>query len=281
MKYRNLTKQNNAVVGMITAILIVGLIIMVLTIVNYSYVPRWVENEEASHMESVSNQFAMLKYALDIQSMVNNNTALTTSIKLARDEIQFFEPYRTFGSLTVKTDTCTISIEDNESNYYNFTTDSIEFTSQNTYFVNQNYIMEGGALILSQTESSVMKGQPSIIITEYGHNLTITFINITGVSGRSYASGYGTYPIHTKVTNYPHQYTKITNVRKLTVYTSYPKAWHSIYNDSLKYSGFNYSLDPLDTQDRVVVNFDDVTGDDYTFNIKEVKISAQIAWGLI
>jgi len=281
MKFHNITKSNNAVVGMISAILLIGLLIMVLSFVNYSYVPRWVENEESSHMEMVSNQFAQLKYALDIQSLINDNTALTTSIKLSRDEIPFLDPYRNFGSITVKPDRCTFAIMDNNSNYNNFTTDSIEFSSQNLYFVNQDYIFEAGAIILAQSNSSVMKGQPSITVTEYGKNLSITFVNITGVRGKSFASGIGTYPIYTRVLSTNDQFTTIENVEKLTVFTNYPKAWYTIFNDSLVYSGFNYSLNPLDANNRVIVDFDNVPTDDYNIIIKEVKISAQIAWGIV
>ena len=281
MKFHNITKSNNAVVGMISAILLIGLLIMVLSFVNYSYVPRWVENEESSHMEMVSNQFAQLKYALDIQSLINDNTALTTSIKLSRDEIPFLDPYRNFGSITVKPDRCTFAIMDNNSNYNNFTTDSIEFSSQNLYFVNQDYIFEAGAIILAQSNSSVMKGQPSITVTEYGKNLSITFVNVTGVRGKSFASGIGTYPIYTRVLSTNDQFTTIENVEKLTVFTNYPKAWYTIFNDSLVYSGFNYSLNPLDANNRVIVDFDNVPTDDYNIIIKEVKISAQIAWGIV
>jgi len=281
MKYHNITKSNDAVVGMISAILLIGLLIMVLSFVNYSYVPRWVENEESSHMEMVSNQFAQLKYALDIQSLISDNTALTTSIKLSRDEIPFLDPYRNFGSITVKPDRCTFVIMDNNSNYNNFTTDSIEFSSQNLYYVNQDYIFEAGAIILAQSNSSVMKGQPSITVTEYGKNLSITFVNITGVRGKSFASGIGTYPIHTRVLSTNDQFTTIENVEKLTVLTNYPKAWYTIFNDSLIYSGLNYSLNPLDSNNRVIVEFDNVPADNYNIIIKEVKISAQIAWGIV
>ena len=281
MKFHNITKSNDAIVGMISAILLIGLLIMVISFVNYSYVPRWVENEESSHMEMVSNQFAQLKYAIDIQSLINDNTALTTSIKLSRDEIPFLDPYRNFGSITVKPDRCTFVIEDNTSRYYNFTTDSIEFSSQNLYYVNQDYIFEAGAIILAQSNSSVMKGQPSITVTEYGENISITFVNITGVRGKSFASGIGTYPIYTRVLSTDDQFTTIENVEELTIYTNYPKAWFTIFNDSLIYSGFNYSLIPLDTNNRVIVEFDNVPEDDYNIIIKEVRISAQIAWGIV
>ena len=70
-------------------------------------------------------------------------------------------------------------------------------------------------------------------------------------------------------------------MEKLIVITNYPKAWFTIFNDSLVYSGFNYSINPLDTNNRVIVEFDNVPEDDYNIIIKEVKISAQIAWGIV
>jgi hypothetical protein len=281
MKFRKINNTNNAVVGMISAILIIGLLVMVLGYVNYSYVPQWIENEEASHMDLVSNQFSQLKYALDIQSIVGDDTAITSPIQLSRNEIPFLDPYISFGTLNVNSDVLTLVIEDNTNTYYNFTTDSIKFSSQNIYFVNQDYIYEAGALILSQDDTSVMKGKPSIIITDYGKNFTISFINISGISSKTYAAGYGTYPISTKALNSNNNDYFIEDIEKLTIYTDYPNAWFNIFNDSLIYSGFNYSILPLDDTNKVIIEFNDTSGDGYDLILKEIEISTQVAWGLV
>ena len=80
-----------------------------------------------------------------------------------------------------------------------YSTDSIKFTSHNTNFVDQSYIYEAGALILNQADESVLLARPSILVTEYGKNLTISFINISvGTGANNFVSGRGTLcHIHT------------------------------------------------------------------------------------
>ena len=73
----------------------------------------------------------------------------------------------------------------------------------------------------------------------------------------------------------------IEDIEKLTIYTDYPNAWFNIFNDSLIYSGFNYSILPLDDTNMVIIEFNDTSGDGYDLMLKEIEISTQVAWGLV
>jgi len=45
MKILNLKNEDNAVVGIITVVLIIGLLVSVLSVVKLTYVPQWVEED--------------------------------------------------------------------------------------------------------------------------------------------------------------------------------------------------------------------------------------------
>ncbi|GAG70534.1 unnamed protein product [marine sediment metagenome] len=254
------------------------------------YVPQWIEEREAAHMEEVSNQFAMLKYALDIQSIVDESTAMSATITLGNKEIPFFDLGRTFGTLSIIEDSCTMTIKNNTmSNSYS--TDAIKYSSRNLYFVDQSYVYEAGSLILSQYPSSILYGKPSFFVTEFGKNLSFTFVNISGI-GKTSISGYGNYPVYLTVINPGNQYIEINNVTNITITTNYVDAWYLALNSTLMQlvSGFEYKGDEVSRVgynitsdgDRVTLEFiDNASGDYVNFFIREVNISAQMAFGLI
>ncbi|RLF36540.1 MAG: hypothetical protein DRN03_03545, partial [Thermoplasmata archaeon] len=67
-------RVDKAVVGIVVAVLLLGLIVAVMTMINLTYVPKWLKEVEASHMREVQNQFADLKYAIDMLALVRQHT---------------------------------------------------------------------------------------------------------------------------------------------------------------------------------------------------------------
>ncbi len=290
MRMKKIKNSDDAVVGIVVTVLLIGLIMAAMVMVKTVYVPQWIEEKEAAHMEEVSNQFAMLKYALDIQSIVNQSTAISATITLGNKEIPFFDLGRTFDSLSIIEDSCTITVKNNTVSS-SYSTDVIKYSSRNLYFVDQSYVYEAGSLILSQYPSNILYGKPSFFVTEFGKNLSFTFVNISGIAGRTSVSGYGNYPIYLKVINPNNQYTEINNVTDITIVTNYADAWYIALNSSLmqSISGFEYEGNGVSevgynitsASDRVTLEFIDSSGDYVNLFIKEVDISAQIAFGLI
>jgi len=285
MKKNRIINSDEAVVGIVVTVLIIGLILSVLVMVNTVYVPQWTEGKEAAHMEEVSNQFTQLKYALDLQSIANDSTTMSTSIVLGSREIPFFNSGRTYGSLEIEDNSCRIIVNRNgTSTSYSYLSDSIMYSSGNSRFVDQSYVYQAGALILNQLDSSIVYGMPSFFITTWGENMSFTIVNISGISGKTFVSGYGTYPIYTKcITSETTIPPPITNVTNITVVTEYPNAWKMVFNNSLvsyTYNGIEYGFDES-YSDRIIIEFSDDEGDYYNLFVKEVKISAQIAFGLV
>lgn len=280
--HRSLINDENGVVGVVVTVLIIGLLLAVIVMVQTVYIPQWIEEKEAVHMDQVANGFAQLKYALDIQSLVDDSTTISTYIPLGSKEIPIFNIGRSFDQLLIEDNSLRITIETNDSlPVKTYSSDSIIFSSQNSHFVNQQYIYEGGAMILNQDPSSVMYGKPSFIVTDYNFSLNFTIINISSVSGSNSVSGQGMYPIYTEITeNNVGVYQAFENVTNITIRTSYPKAWFSSLNSTLRLRWSNNTIDLLDTG--IIIRFVD-DNNQYIpnkVNIREVDVKAQIAFGL-
>ncbi|MFH1013365.1 MAG: hypothetical protein V1769_02515 [Thermoplasmatota archaeon] len=284
----SLRKNEQGVVGIVVTVLLIGLILAVTVMIQTAYIPQWLEESEATHMDEVSNEFTRLKYALDIQSLVNDSTSVSTFISLGIKEIPVFNTGRTFDDLRIIDDAFYMTIERNgTAEVKEFSSDSIVFTSKNSYFVNQKYIYEGGALILQQDPTNILYGNPNIKVTEYNFSLSLVLVNISVVSGSDAVSGYGNYPIYTEVQsnefyNYSWCWDLFENVTNITIFSSYPHAWYTAFNSSLRNMWNNYTID--EQSDRVVIRFrESPTSDRYIpnlFKVHEVKVNTKISFGL-
>lgn len=273
---RDINSSDDAVVGIVVTVLLIGLAIAVTVMINNVYVPQWLEESEAAHMEDVADQFAQLKYAIDLQSLVKQKTAISCSITLGAQEIPILGVGKTFGTLEIQEDECIIIIQ-NETNIWNYSVGMIRFSSGNSYFVRQDYIYEAGALILNQhPEGSMLIGKPSFLADF--EKITFTVINVTTSVGKSFVSGYGTYPIHTEFVE-ANTISGIANVTNITVISDYPNAWRIAFESTLKRSDNPYSADMVNMSgDRVTVDF---SGTENLFDLKYVEIFAQVAPGWI
>jgi hypothetical protein len=261
------------VVGIVVAVLLIGLAVAVTGMIQTVYVPQWMKQKEAGHMQEVSSQFVQLKYALDIQSLVGENSAISTYINLGSEGIPIFSSGRTFDSLEILSNSCNITIS-NSTDSITFLLGSIKYSSGNSYYVDQSFIFEAGALILNQLSNSILTGKPYLSVSNFT-NLSLTIINILKIDGKEFAYGQGTYAIYTEFldsTNYV-----IYDFENITVTTNYPDVWNVIFNSStLKYSGFTYVINKTD--DQVSAEFSGSLGNLF---LKVGEISAQVATGWV
>ena len=264
-------KKNQGVVSIISAILLIGLIITVGVTIKTVYIPQWLEQREADHMQIVSSQFTQLKYALDIQTTVETGTAISTYITLGSEEIPFFGLGKTYDSLEILPDSCEIIIKNSTDNY-NFSLGTIKFTSSNLYFIDQSFIYEAGSLILRQQNSDTLNGKTYFSVVNFT-NISLSIVNISVNEGKIGISGFGTYPIYTEFLN-SKEYV-LTNLTNITINTKYPNSWKTFFNSStLKYSGLTYTIN--ETTDKITVDFSGSLGNIF---LKVVDINAQIGPG--
>jgi hypothetical protein len=266
--------SDHAVAGIITAILLVGLIVIVISLIQTTYVPKWMKSIEAEHMSDVADQFSQLKSAIDIQTATGQKTPMSTSIALGNKEIPYFSASRAFGSLLILSNNCTVTIT-NISNSFSYSLGIIKYSSKNVYYLDQSYIFEAGSVILNQSEGNVMSIKPFSAIKNANVNMTFDIVNITGVGGRTSAGGYGTYPIRTEfVSNIT---VLMNNIKNITIATNYPNAWHQAFKSTLQSANLTYITDfsVTDTAGEVIIEFFGATTVNLALNV--IEINAWIA----
>lgn len=393
--------NNKGQVGIIVAILVVTLLISVLVVVQVYYIPKWMKEREAEHMDTVANQFAELKYSLDLESAERSSAPLTNSITLGSKELPYFVSSRAFGSLQILSSdlsnfsisvsgngmtsslttvngnsgnpayyvisissfelvidsvesgdfynatfyTITNNVTENISKIYvkvgNFYDDMLEinltiinrsqtifnqtvavglregssytinllnedykfstrilpsipapfnisfntssngnfniicykytsgsisysnsfgkikYEADNAYFVDQHYIYEGGAVILSQSAGNSLIYPPLFSFSNSTRILNITLINIVGITGKTGVSGYGTYSIRT---NYSHftSYRCYGYSLTINITTDYTDAWYKYLSDEMERGGLSdYNITSGDST--VSIEISDIT----------------------
>jgi hypothetical protein len=142
----SLVENDNAVVGVVVAVLLVGLLLAITLILQSVFVPNWMEQLEAEHMDEVADQFAMLKFAVDLQSVTEKNIPITTSITLGNKELPFLLSSRSFGFLRIVDDEYNLTIS-NATTVYSFYPNIIKYTSENAYYIDKTFSYKSTSFI--------------------------------------------------------------------------------------------------------------------------------------
>lgn len=257
LKLRKFNCSDYGVVGIVVAVLLIGLLVSVVSLIQYSYVPKWMEEKEAEHMDTVLNQFSQLKFAIDSQSASNQtNTPIATSITLGSKELPYLMSMRSYGRLEIISNDCYITIN-SSSNNKTIPVGIIKYTSANAYYIpeeKQAYVYEAGSIITSQTKGNSISIKPSFKLVKNGNEIEIIFsvVNITGAGEKISYGGYDTVPIQTEL-NTSHLFDPFNETKKISIDTSYPVAWSVFLNSSLKAGGYEYG----DTNDYTIASTDD------------------------
>jgi hypothetical protein len=274
---RKFKKSEHGVVGIVVAVLLIGLMVSVVSLIQMVYVPKWMEQKEAEHMDEVDVQFSQLKFAIDTQSSTGKlNIPIATSITLGSKELPYLMSVRSFGQLEILSDFFELSIT-NISGTFNYSIGTIEYSSSNAYYLDQSFIYEAGAVITSQQEGNMISIKPSIYIKKLGENeeIIIDMPDIKCVGGKTTGSGYGTTAIQTECVGFDE--IEIKDVSQISINTHYTNAW-MIYFDWMLKSVLDSSdyLTTINGNDIIIQFFNSPN-----LNLKIADINAQIGAGWI
>jgi hypothetical protein len=292
IRLRNLSDSNQAVVGIVVAVLLIGLVVTVLSIIQLIYVPNWMEEIESEHIDEVFNQFSQLKMVIDTQSAINiTSTPIVTSITLGTNKIPFFMSSQAAGALDINDNASYVNIgyinktDTSKLNFTNYPLGSIRFTSVNAYYIPEeqiSFVYENGALITDQRTDSSLNIKPYFEYKEDtgGKNGTIYFnlVNISGVGGKISKYGYDIDHVRTEL--YRNDIYYYENLTCLNITTNYPNIWKPFINTSLKNKGLDWNYDYYidDSGNKIAVNF---ISKDIDIQVKYTIIYAQIGPGWI
>ena len=280
---RSFKTKNEAVAGIVVAVMIVGLVLAVVSIIQTVYIPKWMETREAEHMGVVSDQFSQLKFAIDSQIVLQKDSPISSSITLGSRELGFFISNKAFGRLGIITNGWAYRVITTIGNTFEDNLGVLRYNSENAYFLNQVYTYETGGLVLDQTQGYVYIIKPDF--TAYYNTsvrqitLSLRCVDLVPSDERTSITGYGTYPIRTEYlmsTN-----TSINLVQSLAIITSYPTIWYNLFNTTLSNAHLvkNTDYTITKTQNQVTISFNYPPINNVILNLEKCSISTQITLG--
>jgi len=289
MKIKNLRNSNEGVVGIIVAVLLIGLMLAVISLIQTVFVPNWMEQMEADHMDQVSDQFAQLKFAIDIQSVLNT-TDIPTSvpITLGSNNLPLLSSAQAYGSLEIMNNEIEIEITNDTQVFAPYTLGIIKYSSTNHYFINQDFNYESGSIIIDQYDGEVMSVQPKFEI-EYVNSqisdINFNLVDINGIGNKLFASGYGNFPIRVEFVSATDssELPPINNISYINITSTNYNSWFKFINNSLLNSLIDssyYDIQSDPDNQKVILQ---IFSNDYTvnLNLKRIVIDAQIAPGWV
>lgn len=228
--------------------------------------------KEADHMDVVENQFSQLKSAIEIQSMMgvmgedlgtNNPIAyspISSPITLGTKRLPYFVSQDARGILKINDDVDTdykIYIQGLALFHYNpneIPLTSIEYTAHNHYYLNGRnlqYILEGGAIMLNQSDlGETMKVAPSISVEERMEG-DVKYITIywnvpifVGVEGKKITpQHYTDYYIRT---NYTDSEPPVTLEQDIEIYSKHLDLWEKYFTNENNGLLYEYMIEGND-----------------------------------
>ncbi|MEM4258806.1 MAG: hypothetical protein QXL17_06625 [Candidatus Thermoplasmatota archaeon] len=232
MRHSRAIFDRNGLAGVIEALLLVALVAIVISVIQLQYIPQVMEQREAEHMDQISNQFATLKSMIDLQAITNSSAPISTMITLGSRELPYFVTVGSSG--TLRTYEYNDSYLNISYNYFVCPLTSIQYESENYYFIDQSYILEGGGIIVAQASGEpVMRVDPSIHVVNRTNDLDIywTLPIIKGISGKNMTSGNGKCFIRTNWSK--GQVVSIPDANSIYIRTRYPNAWYEAMQSRL------------------------------------------------
>jgi hypothetical protein len=277
MGKRKIVKSNTAVAGVIEALLLVALVAIIISTIQLVYIPEIMRQREADHMDVVENQFSHLKSIIDLQSSIRGHDPISSSITLGSRELPYFVTARAFGLLHVIDDNTHVIITNSTGSEISINFNAIEFQSVNAYYINQNYILEGGGVVLSQDDGGeAMKIHPPVTFQNSSHKIYFnwTIYNFSYIGGKDSAEGYKSCYIRTKfASNEQRSYEDISHIK---IYSNFVDAWNQSIS-WLKIENITITTD----YDNSFINISTDESKLFSVNVEIVEIEVQIGVGTI
>jgi len=228
--------DEEGVAGVVGAMLMAVVIVIILALIHREYVPTWIRENEAEHMNVLDNQFSECKAKIDNQILTGNtNLTLYSAFTLGNDGIPFFAPPTT-GTLFINSFANSMVIASGDQSVHLNATGNLFFDALNHQYKDQKRGYEFGALLLNQSSgSSLVTTGPSFTVDNSSGvvNVTLTAVTLNGPD-RS-ISGVDTEGIRTTLNIYQQDsYSWVGGSSlTLTLTTQFPTAWQNYYNTIL------------------------------------------------
>ena len=222
-----------------------------LTIFVSTYVPKWMEENEAHHMREVSNEFCNLKATIDTQILradvsdendTGSDITIYTPIPLGNKGIPMFAS-ETSGSLSINSYQNSFTLL-NDTKTFVTSKGNIIFTSQNKYFVSQQYIYENGAIIIKQEGSEFIKVPGYFEIENKSGGIKISILMVYLIGEKSGLTGTSVEEVSSTLSIYREESHNLKGDElQFNITTYYKSAWMDYFNNTFKEEDMEYNID--------------------------------------
>ena len=222
--------------GVVGAMLMAELIVIILAMVHTEYVPAWVKENEADHMQELDNQFSQFKANVDNQILTDNtNLTLYSPFTLGNEGVPFFAA-PTSGSLFINSFANSMVVASADQSVHLNATGNLFFDASNREFADQKRGYEFGALLLNQTSgNALVTTAPSFTVTNSSGVVNVTLTTVTLVGDDRSISGLDTEGVRTTFNVYQQDSFSWAGGDSLTITitTRFPTAWQNYYTTTL------------------------------------------------
>ncbi|MFO8078049.1 MAG: hypothetical protein R6U21_05360 [Thermoplasmatota archaeon] len=278
MNRRIFFSQRQGVAGVIEALLLVALVAVIISTIQLVYIPEIMEQREAEHMDTVENQFSFLKSVIDIQTTMGEDVPVSSPITLGSKELPYFVTARAFGQLDIIDQT---QSQIDTDSFVDQVLTSIQLDAMNSYYIDQDLILEGGGLIIKQADGETMRIHPSITWETQAGTIAIQWIlpEFNSIAGKNSTGGFKNCYIRT---NYSSTEIKPTATNYIYIYTDFLDAWNNslqvIFNEAIEDNDVSILKYPVDSPEYIKI---EGNGKSISVEITVVTIGAQIGPGTV
>ncbi|HEY3361874.1 MAG TPA: hypothetical protein VGK06_08655 [Methanosarcina sp.] len=255
-------KSESAAATAVIAILLLGLVFTIISVVKLEYVPEWKNNAEQDHIHDTWNDMVDVKSKIDILSGLMESGkyyatdfSATVPFNIGGGEVSVFDSSKSDGKLEVNKERCRMTIKPYSStnltvDTYALECDGVTYFSDNRQYLDQVFRYENGALILADGKSSMMKQFPAFTIeenktNEISYKVAIHAVQLLGkpdsISSNTIAPLQLTGDRAKTIYNISNNDNIHINAFDLTVATKYPDAWFSYFKKIAQDEGLDES----------------------------------------
>lgn len=245
---RELRRDERGVASTVGTIMALLVFLTFLSLIVNQYVPVWMKDSEASHMDGAVGQFADLKGAIDFQAlgaiMAQNAGAIfvpstaSTAVTLGVDGVPIFSSPSS-GALTSSPGTGTWNVTfsyligNGQSDVSSSSSGQIDLNVANRYYPSGVIAYDNGAVIRSQSDGQVLVAAPIFQATPASGKLGLDF-ELVNLYGSGSASGTSTQIVSTNVFGVNQQtYRDVNSAVVITHQSPFALAWFNYFNATL------------------------------------------------
>ncbi len=177
---KNLSESDEGVATTVGTIMALLVFLSLLSLITQQYVPIWMEDKEAYHVDNAMGQFSQIKGTIDTLAINRHKDyPMYSTVTLGAEGVPLFAA-RSTGVLRLLPDDGGMDLSFGGRSFSSSGLLSLE--ARNRYFEEQTIVYQNGAILLEQEEQSIIRAPPQLSIEEDGDGYTVN-IHMIDIEG--------------------------------------------------------------------------------------------------